>query len=116
MTLHMLFLDGAYSVSISRATFHRARRPTDTELAQLLDTLGRRIVRVLERCGLLIADPEYPYLDLEPGSSLDHLQAASIAYRIAIGSHAGRKARADRHAGKASREQARKPPCRLSRR
>jgi hypothetical protein len=31
-------------------------------------------------------------LDLESGSSLDHLQAASIAYRIAIGPHAGRKA------------------------
>jgi hypothetical protein len=40
----------------------------------------------------LIADPEHPYLDLEPGSSLDHLQTASVAYRIAIGPHAGRKA------------------------
>jgi hypothetical protein len=49
-------------------------------------------VRVLEHRGLLIADPEHPYLDLEPGSSLDQLQAASIAYRIAIGPHAGRKA------------------------
>jgi hypothetical protein len=56
------------------------------------DTLTRRIVWVLERRGLLIADPESPHLDLEPGSSLDHLQAASIAYRIAIGPHAGRKA------------------------
>jgi hypothetical protein len=32
------------------------------------------------------SDPKYS------GSSLDHLQAASIAYRIAIGPHAGRKA------------------------
>jgi len=40
----------------------------------------------------LIADPEHPYLDLQPGSSLDHLQAASITYRIAIGPHTGRKA------------------------
>jgi hypothetical protein len=58
----------------------------------LLDTLSRRIVRVLERRGLLIADPAHPSLDLLPDSSLDHLQAASIAYRIAIGPHAGRKA------------------------
>jgi hypothetical protein len=49
-------------------------------------------VRVLERRGLLIADPEHCCLDLEPASSLDHLQAASINYRIAIGPHAGRKA------------------------
>jgi ribosomal protein S27E len=90
--LHMLFLDGAYTFSCNRPTFHRARRPVGEELNGLLDTLSRRIVRVLERCGLLIADPEHPYLDLEPGSSLDHLQAASIAYRIAIGPHAGRKA------------------------
>ena len=67
-------------------------RPDNAELTRLLDNLSRRIVRVLERRGLLITDTEHPYLDLEPGSSLDHLQAASIAYRIAIGPHAGRKA------------------------
>lgn len=90
--LHMLFLDGAYTFRGKRANFHRARRPTSEELRRLLDTLSRRIVRILERRGLLIADPQFPHLNLEPGSSLDHLQAASIAYRIAIGPHAGRKA------------------------
>ena len=49
-------------------------------------------MRLLERRGLLIADPDHPYLDLVPGSSLDHLRAASVAYRIQIGPHAGRKA------------------------
>ena len=53
-----------------KPTFHRARRPISEELNDLLDTLSRLIVRVLERRGLLIADPEHPYLDLEPGSSL----------------------------------------------
>jgi hypothetical protein len=62
------------------------------ERTRLLDRLSRRIVRVLERRGLLIADPEYPPPDWVPDSSLDHLQAASVAYRIAIGPHAGRKA------------------------
>ena len=90
--LHMLFLDGAYRFSNNRLTFHRARRPTREELNSLLVTLSHRIVRALERRGLLIADPERYCLDLEPDSSLDHLQAASIAYRIAIGPHAGRKA------------------------
>ena len=90
--LHMLILDGAYTFSGNRPTFHRARPPGGEELYDLLDTLSRRIVRLLERRGLLVADPVAPYLDLAPGSSLDHLQAASIAYRIAIGPHAGRKA------------------------
>ena len=31
-------------------------------------------------------------LDWVPDSSLEHLQAASVSYRIAIGPHAGRKA------------------------
>jgi hypothetical protein len=114
--LHMLFLDGAYSFSGQRPTFHRARRLPPDELLKLLDSLSRRIVRLLERRGLLIADSEHPALDLEAGSPLDQIQAASLHYRIAFGPHAGRKARADRHAGKASCAQARKPPCRLSRR
>ena len=47
---------------------------------------------MLERRGLLIADPVDPYLEFEAGSSLDQIQAASIHYRIAVGPHAGRKA------------------------
>jgi len=88
----MLFLDGAYTFGGRDGVFHRARRPSNAELGQLLDTLSRRVVRLLERRGLLIADPECPALDFEAGSSLDQLQAASVNYRIAIGPHAGRKA------------------------
>jgi len=39
----------------------------------------------LTRDGLLIEDPEQPGLELEPTDTLDHLNAASIRYRIAIG-------------------------------
>ena len=73
-------------------SFHRARRPSNADLVQLLGTLSRRIVRVVVRRGLLIADPVHPYPDLGSGSSLDQLQAASIGYRIARGPHTGRKA------------------------
>jgi hypothetical protein len=34
-------------------------------------------------------DPEQPWLDLEPTDTLDHLNAASIRYRIALGQGAG---------------------------
>ena len=50
------------------------------------------INRFAAKTSLLIADPEHCCLDLEPGSSLDHLQAASVSYRLAIGLHARRKA------------------------
>ena len=36
--------------------------------------------------------PQYPTLDLDVGSALDQIQAASVQYRIAVGPHAGRKA------------------------
>jgi hypothetical protein len=36
----------------------RSRGPSEAELTQLLETLSWRIVRLLERLGLLIADPE----------------------------------------------------------
>jgi len=85
--LHMLFLDGTYKFTGQGATFHRARSSNTAELTTLLDTLSRRIVRLLERQGLLVADLEYPALDFAPGSSLDQLQAASISYRIANGVH-----------------------------
>ena len=75
-----------------RSRSRSSRRPSDAELTQPLETLSRRIVRLLERRGLLIADPECPALDFNASSSLDQLQAASVNYRIAIGPHAGRKA------------------------
>ena len=88
----MLFLDGAFTFSSHRPAFHHARCPAGDELSHLLETLARRIARMLARRGLLIADPAQPSLDLLPDSSLDHLQAASVSYRIAIGPRAGRKA------------------------
>ncbi len=90
--LHMLFLDGAYTFQGSRAVFHRARRPQRDDVVRLLHRLSGRIARLLERRGLLIKDSECVGLNLEADSSLEHLQAASIQYRIAVGPNAGRKA------------------------
>lgn len=80
--LHMLFVDGAYRFGGNKARFHRSRRPTNAELAKLLDTLSWRIVRVLERRGLLVADPHDPSLDFTIGSSLDQIQAAPEPHAI----------------------------------
>lgn len=89
---HMLFLDGVYSFDDGRTKFHRAPRPTASELAQLLHRISVRVARLLERQGLLIRDPDRAFLDLEPGEAFDQLVGASIHYRIAIGPNAGKKA------------------------
>ena len=39
----------------------------------------------------MVEDPEQPWLDLEPGSTLEQLAAAAVRYRIALGPIAGRK-------------------------
>jgi len=87
----MLVLDGAYTFTHDRARFHHAPAPSDAELVRLLDTLIRCITRTLVRAGVLVEDPEQPWLDLEPGSALEHLAAAAVRYRIALGPIAGRK-------------------------
>ncbi len=71
--LHMLVLDGAYIFTHDRARFHRAPAPSDAELVRLLDTLIVRITRTLVGAGVLVEDPEQAWLDLEPGSTLEHL-------------------------------------------
>lgn len=87
--LHMLVLDGVYTLEQNRPRFHRAGAPNRQALERLLNRLVQRIARRLTRDGLLIEDPEQPWLDLEPTDTLDHLNAASIRYRIAVGQGAG---------------------------
>jgi hypothetical protein len=56
----------------------------------------QRVVRRLEKEGLLIPDPEQPWLDLGIHEPLDSLSAAATEtsdrrYRIAIGPHSGNR-------------------------
>lgn len=83
--LQLLVLDGAYTFSDGTARFHRAPAPSQGEIERLLDTLARRITRTLVRAGVLVEDPQQPWLDLEEGSPLDQLAAAAVRYRITVG-------------------------------
>jgi hypothetical protein len=75
--LHMAALDGVYTVSKSgKAKFHRVKAPNQTELQTLLNRVIQRVVRRLEKEGLLIPDPEQPWLDLDFHEPLDSLSAA----------------------------------------
>ena len=88
--LHMLALDGVYTVGKSgKAKFHRVNAPNQTELRALFNRVIQRVVRRLEKEGLLIPDPEQPWLDLGIDEPIDAVIAASIRYRIAMGPHSG---------------------------
>ena len=80
-----------YTFEHDKPRFHRAPAPSPTELRQLLDTLIARITRTLVRGGVLIEEPEHPYLDLELNSPLHQLSAAAVRYPFAVGPLAGRK-------------------------
>jgi hypothetical protein len=92
---HMIALEGVYAVGKSgNAKFQRVKAPNQTELQTLLNRVIQRVVRRLEKEGLLIPDPEQPWLALDFHEPLDSLSAASNEtsnrrYRIAIGPHSG---------------------------
>ena len=91
---HMLFLDGVYvGEADSSAQFRWVKAPTNHELTQLTHTIVHRLVRYLERQGLLERDAEHSYLALEGADEdpMDQLRGHSITYRIAMGSQQGRK-------------------------
>ena len=89
---HILVLDGVYANEKGKLQFQPLPAPAPAMMTQLLDTIVLCVLRRLERDGLLIRDPEQPWLDLEVRDALDALGAASIQYRIAIGPQSGRKA------------------------
>ena len=108
----MLAPDGAYTFVHGQARFHRASAPitvrTRTPARDPHPThhphpggrsrhpASRGILTSLYiRTGVLIEDPEYPWLDLYPDSGGDHaleqLASAAVRYRIAVGPIVGRK-------------------------
>ena len=90
--LHMLFIDGVYTFDDERPRFDRGCAPTQPELQRLLRTTAARVTRALEKQGLLLRDEDTPSLDLEPADGFEQLLGAAVQYRIATGTHAGRKA------------------------
>jgi hypothetical protein len=77
--LRVLALDGAYTVgNLGKAKFYRVNASNQTELRTLLNRVSQRVVRRLEKEGLLIPDPELPWLYLGFHTPFDSLSAASI--------------------------------------
>jgi hypothetical protein len=72
--LHMLVLDGVYANDRGKLRFQPLPAPAMS--TQLLDVIVLRVLRCLEREGLLIRDPEQPWLDREARDALDALGAA----------------------------------------
>lgn len=92
---HMLFLDGVYVEGGPGAPprFQWVREPTSQQLTQLAHTIARRVARFLHRQGLLEHEAEHAHLadQVWDDNPMPPLLGHAITYRIAVGSHQGRK-------------------------
>ena len=80
--LHCLVLDGVYRRTGGEPVFHQARAPTGDELADLLDKIIARLMKLLTRQGYLVKEEGVTYLaDRDADNPLASLQTASCSYR-----------------------------------
>ena len=89
---HSLILDGVYLRTLDGSAQLRALPPpTDAEVERVAVSIARRLVRLLERRGLLAGSPDETDPLARDGSVLGELYAASIRHRAANGPRAGRR-------------------------
>ena len=70
------------------------KAPTTEDLDRVTHTIAKRVSRYLERAGYLYRDAESEYLDLvqEEDDAMHSIIGASITYKLAFGTNAGKKA------------------------
>jgi hypothetical protein len=88
---HSLVLDGVYLAGPDGPRFRALPPPSDAEVERIVATLARRLVRLLERRGLLEADPAEADPLAGDESVLGELYAASVRNRVASGPRAGQR-------------------------
>jgi len=92
--VHALVVDGVYAEDGSGGLcFHPATPPTDEEMDELLDTIVRRIHRLLARRGVVDGGEHGPDRWAEEAPVLAGLADASVQGRVALGPRAGAETR-----------------------
>ncbi len=102
LPFHTLVLDGVFIEDSGGAlAFHPAPAPSDAEVAAVLARIGRRVQQLLVRRGLEPADDATGPVDRLAGESpvLAGIVGASVQWRVALGSRAGARVRANDRAG-----------------
>ncbi len=90
---HMMFPEGVYSFENARSKFHLTTPPSNRELDKLLKSLVHRVVRFLEKQGLIQRDEDQAFLPQDSAPpAMDQVRFSFITYLIALGKHKGQKA------------------------
>jgi hypothetical protein len=98
---HCVFLEGVYldrTDQSRKPRFVKGVPPSDTDIAEILQKISRRVIRTLRRLGYLEAGMDVPvatgYDPLrDTAPELARTLAASVTQRIAFGERAGQKVR-----------------------
>jgi hypothetical protein len=89
-------VDGVYVYRKDRPPrFQRVKAPDKGEFEGLVQLIGQRVGRCLERQGLLERDAECAWLNLDPAEDSDampQILGSSVSYRVAVSPQQGRKA------------------------
>ena len=89
--VHTLVLDGVYRDVEGEPTFHAAPPPTDDDVRSIVETTAHRVIRLLEKRGVLDGDTLDPLVDESP--VLAGMTAASVQGMVATGDRAGFRVR-----------------------
>ena len=91
---HQLFIDGAYELDADMrpSSFHTTPPPSRREVEEVLKKIVLRVLRLMEKRGLLIKDDPSPQLHLSDDDTFSRLQDGSAHYRFATGPNKGKKA------------------------
>src|SRR3989475_11788212 len=98
---HCLFLEGVYldrSDQDRKPRFVTGEPPSDTDVAEVVQTISRRVIRKLRRLGYVEAGMDVPVATgydplLDNAPELARTMAASVQQRIAFGERAGQRVR-----------------------
>jgi Putative transposase len=98
---HCVFIEGVYldrTAAGRKPRFVQAAPPTDTDIAEVVQKISRRVIRKLRRLGYLATGVEPPvatgYDPLrDTAPELARTMAASVQHRIAFGDRAGQHVR-----------------------
>ena len=87
---HSLLLDGVFTERADGTLeFHPADPPSDEEVARLLATVRRRVLRLLTRRGLAVEDAPDQESLTEESPALAGISSAAVQGRVALGPRAG---------------------------
>jgi putative transposase/transposase-like zinc-binding protein len=88
---HVLQIDGVYVQAEDAPVFVPAPELTDEDVHQIVETTAKRVIRLLERRGILGGDDLDPLVDESP--VLAGMTAASVQGLVATGERAGMRVR-----------------------